>query len=417
MKRLLELNVNLRVDRKTPLLIAAIILAPKHQQPHFLSMSIDPTRLHQDAFVADLHCDTLNPINRGYELGERHGNYHVDIPRLQEGGVNLQVFASFASPFTESTPREYIERSLTRLGEAFEKNPDSIALCRSVEEIEIASENNRIAAMLAIEGGMPLESDPAMVGHFHRRGVRIITIVHDQSTEWCISQADRQPAFEGLTELGRQMIAAMNIHGVIADLSHSADSTVEAVLDATTAPVIASHSCARALVNHTRNLTDDQARRIAATGGMIGVTYVPQFLHAEYSRVEVEFFRKRPDLQRELMSLFVSEGSEDELQENWKRYAGDLQPLQEQLRGLRPSATDVVEHIDHFVKLVGADHVGLGSDFDGITTAPLELEDCSKVSNITVGLAGRGYSETDIRKILGGSFLRVLSEVEGAAGA
>ncbi len=379
-------------------------------------MTIDLDRLHRDAFVADLHCDTLHPISRGYDLSERHDNYHLDIPRLREAGIDLQVFASFASPCSDGSRREYVERSLTRLIEVFDKNSDAMMLCRSSEEIDRARDSGKIAAMLSIEGGIPLENDPTLVGHFYDRGVRIITIVHDQSTDWCISQADKEPSFNGLTDLGREMIEAMNRHGVIVDLSHAADSTVDAVIETTTAPVIASHSCARALVDHMRNLTDEQARRIAALGGVIGVTYVPQFLDSDYCRVEVEFFRKRPKLQRELMGLFVSEGSEFEVQQGWVRYIDQLAPLRQKLAGLRPSVRHVVDHIEHFVGLVGADHVGLGSDFDGITTAPLGLEDCSKIPAITSELDARGYSEADIRKILGESFLRVLREVEAESG-
>jgi membrane dipeptidase len=378
-------------------------------------MTTDPARLHREAFVGDLHCDTLHPISRGYDLAERHDSYHIDIPRLREGGIDLQVFAAFANPLTEDSPRKYVERSLARLVDAFGANSESLGLCRSVAEIREARSRGRIAAMLAVEGGAALENDPALVSHFHDLGVRIVTIVHDQSTDWCISQADREPSFDGLTDLGRSMIAAMNERGVIVDLSHSADSTIDAVLDTTSAPVIASHSCARALVDHKRNLTDQQARRIANSGGLIGVTYVPQFLDAEYSRVEVEFFQNRPRLQRELMGLFVSESPEIDVQQGWVRYIDELAPLKEKLAGLRPSVETVVDHIDHFVRVVGADHVGLGSDFDGITTAPEGLEDCSRVPSITAELVRRGYAEEDIVKILGENFLRVLGEVEKSA--
>ena len=377
-------------------------------------MTIDPTNLHREAFVADLHCDAWHPISRGYDIGKRHEDYHIDIPRLIEGGVSLEVFATFVNPFfKDKSPREFVERAIATQVAQFQKYPDKITLVRTTDEISQVRQSGKIAALLAIEGGEALQSDPSTVEHYHDLGVRIITIVHNRSLDWCISHSDQSPAFDGLTNLGREMIGEMNRLGIIIDLSHSADTTVEQVLNESTAQVIASHSCARGLVDHTRNLPDDLIKGIADTGGLIGVTFVSQFLSQPYADAEIAFFRQRPELTEALSRLFVSEMPIDELNREWGKYTDDLTPLEKALTGLRPSVKDVVDHIEYIVGLVGADHVAIGSDYDGITTAPKELEDCSRMPNLTHELVCRGYSEVDIKKILGENLLRVFGQICG----
>ena len=209
------------------------------------------------------------------------------------------------------------------------------------------------------------------------------------------------------------MITEMNRLGIIVDLSHSSDATFEEVLRTTTAPVIASHSCCQSLCGHDRNLTDQQIVRLADNGGMVGVTFVSFFLGDKFSEAFVAFFAERPDLSKTLGRLFVSEMSEEQLQAELAKYLPELEVLEAPLRSLRPSVSTVVDHIDHIVALVGPDHVGLGSDFDGMSMPPKGLDDCSMMPNITGELVRRNYSEDDIKKILGGNFLRLFEHVCG----
>ncbi len=375
-------------------------------------MARSPEEIHRDAFVADLHCDTILPVRRGYDLSLRHDSYHIDLPRLIDGGVNLQVFASFASPYAEEkSPHADVTRAIKTLRHEIERNGDQISLCYNASDAHAAGGAGKIASVLAIEGGLALEGKPESLSYFHDLGVRLITIVHDKSTEWSTSWDDKEPGFHGLNDLGREMIAEMNRLGIIIDLSHSSDATFEEVLKTTRVPVVASHSCCRSLCGHGRNLTDQQILQLAENGGMVGVTFVSFFLGDKFSEAFVDFFAERPELSKTLGRLFVSEMPEEELQAELAQYLPEMEGLEAPLRPHRPSVSTVVDHIDHIVALAGPDHVGLGSDFDGMSMPPRGLDDCSMMPNITRELIARGYSETDIRKILGGNFLRVFESV------
>jgi membrane dipeptidase len=377
-------------------------------------LSKNADEIHREAFVADLHCDTILPIRRGYDLSLRHSSYHIDLPRLNEGGVNLQVFACFTSPYgDDKSLRPGTTRAIKCLHSEIDRNRELITICRRVNEIESAYKAGKIAAVLAIEGGLVLEGKPSNLRYFHDLGIRLITIVHNQSTEWCTSWLDKEPAFHGLNDLGREMIAEMNRLGIVVDLSHSSEATFEEVMKITTAPVVASHSCCQSLCEHGRNLSDEQIRQLADNGGMVGVTFVSFFMTNQFSEAFVKFFRERPELEKALDRLFVSEMPEDEMRAKLAPHIPEMEKLEAPLRPLRPTVSTVVDHIDHVVNLVGPDHVGLGSDFDGMSMPPEGLDDCSMMPNITHELVRRGYSEQDIRKILGGNFLRVFEQACG----
>ncbi len=372
-------------------------------------------KLHQEALVADLHCDTVIPIRRGYDIAKRHDSHHIDLPRLKEGGIDIQVFAACSNLVElEITSKDHVIEALDLLRMEIAKFPDLIEICLTTADILKTRADNKICAILAIEGGLALDSNPANVEYFYNEGVRLITIAHEAPASWCANWKEQDTGVPGLTDIGRQIIAEMNRLGIIIDLSHSSDNTVDEVLKITSGPVIASHSCARSLCNHRRNLTDGQIKAIAASGGLIGVTFVNNFISEKYNNAYNEFWNTvSHDQLKDLMALYSSAVPDDEYQQALQKDFGFIIEGERKFQHLRVAVKDIVDHIDHMVSLVGPDYIGIGSDFDGMSSTPIGLEDCSKIPNITKELVARSYNETDIKKILGGNFLRVFAGVCG----
>ena len=337
-------------------------------------MEDEVSRLHSDALVVDTHCDTLKCLSprftrprdsmwddrTAFGLGERSPLGHVDIPRLMKGGVDCQVFAVSSS--RERTP-PYALRTALEMIDVFygecERNMETIAPVTCYQEIIDAVEGGRVAAMLSIEGADVIEGELAMLRVFHRLGVRMVGLVHSLRNLLADGVTDRRTG-GGLSELGVQAVEEMDRLGVIVDVSHINDAGFWDVMDVARGPVIASHSNCRAVCDHPRNMTDEMIGALAKGGGVMGMNFAPSFVHAT-----------------------------------------------------DPSVETLVDHIDHVVKLVGPDHVGLGSDFDGIPSTPVGLEDVTKMPSITSELVSRGYGEEDIRKILGANHLRLIKQVIG----
>jgi membrane dipeptidase len=370
-------------------------------------------QISHKAVIADLHCDTVIPMRRGYNISLRHDTYHIDIPRLVEGGINLQVFACSSNLVElETSSHQHVIRSIELLKNEFAKFSDSIELCLNSADIERVINENKIAAILAIEGGLALANDPRKVEYFQAKGVRIITIAHEAPVGWCANWKEADPGFNGLTDIGREMVSEMNRLGVIVDLSHSSDRTVEAVLEMTSKPVIASHSCARALCNHRRNLTDDQIKAIARSGGIVGVTFVNNFISEEYNSAYDQFWKNvSPDKLKKLMSLYSSVLPDNEYRKTLEEDFAIIIEGERKFQHLRISVADVVNHIDYMINLVGADHVAIGSDFDGMSSTQIGLEDCSRLPNIIGELKAQGYGKFDINKVMGGNFLRLFKSI------
>ena len=313
--------------------------------------------------LVDLHTDALYEHIRGRkDITQRSDKGHLDFPRMKEGGVNGQVFAVWVSP-TELAPGEYCDFALKgadAFGEVCTRCAESVAPVRTPDEFRQATAAGRIAAVLAVEGGHALEGRLENLGRFFERGVRVLTVTWCNSNELGDSSGDENKPHNGLSPLGRQAVRRMNELGMIVDVSHSADKTVFDILDASLSPVIASHSGIRARRDFNRNLTDEQIRAIAAHGGVIGVVFLPYFLRDPEDKATIE---------------------------------------------------DLLDCIDHICQLVGPDHAGLGSDFDGFGGALPGLEDATKMGAIGVGLRKRGFVEGDIAKIAGLNFLRVWDAV------
>ncbi len=375
--------------------------------------------LHREAAVVDMHCDTIARFMAGEDLSQDLPKGHIDIPKLKRGGVDLQVFACFAPPPSNDVEKgrsgNKVFAQIEAVNKLVEKNPDDLALVRSVDEASAARNASKTGVLVSIEGGYAIENDLTLLREFFRAGVRLMTLTHWTATDWADASGDPKPVHGGLTEFGESVVREMNRLGMIIDVSHVHDETFWDVLRLSKAPVVASHSACRALAPHHRNMSDEMLKALAEKGGVVGINFWPGFLSAKLrTRASRSSSRKRPP-----NTACPPTG--------WRSYRPNRPngtsstPTSEarwaklRMSGPAIDVKTVVDHIDHVVKVTGnADHVGLGSDFDGIDDTPAGLENAGLLPNITKELVARGYKPEDIRKILGGNFLRVFGAVERA---
>jgi len=363
--------------------------------------------IHFSSLVFDTHADTPQRFFFDqFDLGHRDAEGCVDIPRLREGGVGAIFFAlwvpvEITGPAATQRARDLLSATLKQI----EIHSGDLTLCTSSKEVRAARVGNKIAVLLGVEGGHAIDNALAILREFHARGVRYMTLTHNAATEWADSSNDA-PHHNGLTDFGKQVIREMNRLGMLVDISHVSDPTFYDVLETSRAPVIASHSCCRALCDAPRNLDDDMIKALAARGGVIHITFHDGFLSQEYAKAN----RARA---AEIASL--EEAVTQKFGDNEARNLMELQRLSDaSIRaGKLPQVSweKIIEHIDHAAGIAGADHVGVGSDFDG-AFMPAGMEDASKLPFITEGLLRRGYGEADIRKILGENTLRVMADAE-----
>ena len=371
-------------------------------------------QFHQKAFVADLHCDAIGRFLRGIDLTKNNPTGHVDIPKLKAGGIDLQVFACFSpAPQNESEKWQAAKRVLRQIDAVYnlvEKNEQDLMLITTAEQIDQLKKSNKIGIMIGIEGGYAIENEIALLRDFYRLGVRIMTLTHWTHTDWADASGDTAVTFGGLNPLGEQIVKEMNRLGMIVDVSHVHDQTFWDVMNVSSKPVVASHSCCRALSEHHRNLSDEMLRALAENGGMVGINFEPGYLKAE-------FWHEREQVKKALAKKLGLPEDRNERRkadpEKLKRFRNELKTETERL--LQKYQIDVqlvVDHIEHVIQVTGSfDHVGLGSDFDGISTTPLGLRNAAFLPNITRELVKRGYGKAEIEKILGLNFLRVFKEV------
>jgi membrane dipeptidase len=334
------------------------------------------------------------------------GKTHTDLTRLKEGGVDVQVFSVFCNG-EQINPFALAKRQMDSLDAVLKRNPDKIVKVADSNELYNAVKQKKIAAMFGIEGGHMIENDLDKLAYFYKRGARYMTLTWVNSTSWATSSNDetfnKELKHKGLTEFGKRVVKKMNEMGMLVDVSHVGVQTFWDVINTTTKPVIASHSAIYALCQHNRNLNDEQIKAIAKNGGVIQVNFYSGFLDNNYFKNKDAFFKKHST---EIDSLtktgMVKFKIEDML---FARYKKEVEQL-------RVPLSVLIDNIEYIIKLVGVDYVGLGSDFDGIESAPLELDDVSKYPLITKALVARGYKQKDITKILGGNFLRVLKANE-----
>src|SRR6478735_3339676 len=376
------------------------------------SVSPRAKQLHGRAIVIDSHDDTTQRLisDTAFDIGKRNPNGNIDIPRMREGGLDALFFSIWVP--SEVTGPTAVKRALDQIDavrEAVRMHPHDLMLATTAADVRKAAAEHRIAALLGMEGGHMIDDDMRLLRLYAALGVRYLTLTHFKNNNWADSSTDK-PAHNGLTPFGKDVVREMNRLGMMVDISHVADKTFYDVLALTKAPVIASHSSCRAIANHPRNMTDDMLRALAKNGGVVMINYHAGFL-SEAFRVASEKKNGTVDAAMAAMSKKCGGNEacttlESERIDHEAMRTGEL-----------PMVTweKIVEHIDHAVKVAGADHVGLGSDFDG-ATMPLGMEDASKLPKLTDALLKKGYSEADIQKILGGNILRVMEAVEKVKG-
>jgi len=375
--------------------------------------------IHKEATVADLHCDTIGRVLRGADLSEDNERGHIDIPKLRQGAVDLQVFACYVGPPQSDRARmQAAKRAFVQIDAVHglvEDHPDDLLLVTHPDDLRALRGNHKVGVIIGIEGGYAIEKNLSLLRSFYRSGVRLMTLTHWTRTRWADASGDEESLYGGLNEFGEEVVKEMNRLGMIIDLSHAHDETFGDVLRVSDAPVVASHSCCRALSDHHRNLSDEMLKALAENGGMIGINYLPGFLMAENDRqldtLRSELLQKYslPEDRREFMRADA---------ETRNKFNREYQEKSAALRSSFPevNVATVVDHIDHVVKITGnANHVGLGSDFDGISSTPVGLEHTGKLALITAELHRRDYKDSDIKKILGGNFLRIFRQVCGGS--
>jgi membrane dipeptidase len=374
-------------------------------------------RLHREAIVVDTHNDVTSPIvDEGFDLGMRGDDpngkikTHTDIARMKAGGVDAEFFAVYvAKEYVGKKPSEgggAARRALDIIDAVYEqvrRHPETFEMAHRADEIRRISKKGKIAALMGIEGGHAIENSLPTLRMFYRLGVRYMTLTHTNTNDWADSEADLNNKsikhHNGLTGFGREVVREMNRIGMIIDISHVSDKTFYDVIETTRAPVIASHSSARAIADNSRNMTDDMLRAVARNGGVVMVNFYDGFLDPRKGPLAMQA-RAR---QEELTAQFPADARR--VQEEMRKWREATDP--------GPTALSVlIDHFEHIIKVAGIDHVGIGSDFDGVPGLPQGMEDISKLPNITFELMKRGHSDAEIRKVLGENFLRVMSAVE-----
>lgn len=371
-------------------------------------------KFHHSSFVADLHDDTPINILEGLDIGERNTIGQIDIPRMKEGGMDLIFFVIWMDKINyidNDNAYKKANEIIDAVESVEQKYPTQIRLIRSADEALLTVEEGLIAGTFGMEGGYAIENDLSKLEHFYSRGVRYFAPTWNHNTRWATAAkfetSDTSGYPLGLTAFGRQVIKKCNELGIMIDISHAGAQTVSDILEITEDPVIASHSSVWSLTPHFRNLKDSQLRAIAAGGGVIFVNFNSGFVDSTYeSRYNafIELHKKEIDSLRLELEF---EEREDELKDEIFIH------FKSELDKIRPPFEVLIDHIDYIAKLVGVDHVGLGSDFDGVRSMPKEMDDVTDLPKITKALFDRGYSEDGLEKILGGNLLRVFKKVTG----
>jgi len=366
-------------------------------------------RLHFSSILVDTHDDTTQlMLDPKFDLGERHTAGSIDIPRMREGGLGA-IFFSIWLPSQVTGPAA-VQKALQQIGvvrEQVRNHPQDLVLATTAEQIRQAHRDGKIAALMGVEGGHMINSDLGVLRKYANLGVRYMTLTHSGNDEWADSSTDK-PAHNGLTDFGKDVVREMNRLGIIVDISHVSDKTFYNALAVSKAPLFASHSSCRAICDAPRNMTDQMMKDLAAKGGVIQINYHVGFLSQEFRNAE----KADPKI-NEAIAQEVTKRCGGDANEGCMLIEGDLITREYVAKGALPRVdyTKIIEHIDHAVKVAGIAHVGLGSDFDG-ANMPYGMEDASMLPNITEALLHKGYSEGDVRKILGENTLRLMTDVE-----
>jgi membrane dipeptidase len=378
-------------------------------------------KLHHKAILVDTHNDIPSAaIEKNVQFdSDLKGKTHSDLNRMKEGGVDVQVFSIFCGP-EQPQPYVFANREIDSVYEWTRRNPDKMMIVKTPQQLKQALKEKKLATMMGVEGGHMMENKLEYLDKLYERGVRYMTLTWNNSTPWATSAADETAPSKspppdggetladslkrkGLTDFGKQVVKRMNELGMIIDVSHVGEQTFWDAIHITTKPVIASHSCAWSLCPHRRNLKDDQIKAIGKNGGVIHLNFYAGFIDSTYEKKILAFLKQH---KAEVDSLIRLKTQPDYAQ----MMVAELH--KDEVSAFRPSLSVLLDHLDYIVKLIGVDHVGMGSDFDGIEAPPKELNGVEDYPLITKALLERGYSKKDIKKILGANFLRVFKSVQ-----
>jgi membrane dipeptidase len=370
--------------------------------------------VHDSAIVVDTHADTTQRfVDENWDLADPLNGGQLNLEAAKKGNLGAEFFSIWVDP--ELYKGHDARRTLELIDSVYQqaaKHPDQMMMAFSPADIERAHSERKLAALMGIEGGHSIEDSIRLLRDYYRLGVRYMTITWSNSLDWANSSGDEgKPGVphtsEGLTPFGKQVVLEMNRLGMMVDISHVADDTFWAVIQTTKAPVIASHSSARALTDAPRNMTDDMLRAVAKNGGVVQVNYYSAFISQKYRDAAKTQEAEVAKAKDELKAHYKAEGKEvtyEDLEKVEREYADRIP---------RPPLSDLIDHFDHIAKVAGVDHVGLGSDFDGVSRQlPQGIDSAADLPKITAALLARGYSPEDCRKILGGNLLRVFAKVE-----
>lgn len=383
-------------------------------------MTIDPARLHAEALVIDGHADTPQRfLDAAWDFTAPLGPGMLNLDSARRGGLSAEFFAIWVDP--AEWPGRFAFRTLQLLDAVFEqirKHPAGLRLGLSPQDILDAHRDGVFCILLGLEGGHSIESDLALLRLYHRLGIRYLTLTWTNSIGWADSSGDLDnpaiPHQGGLSLFGREVIREMNRLGMMVDVSHASDATFWDVLKSTHAPVIASHSSARALTNSPRNLTDEQLRAVATNNGLVMVNFYSAFISDTWREAWKATLPQREPLYAAARAPFRERNQpvpyEVSLSVDRAFYA---EHKSDELR--LPPFEAILDHLDHVAQVAGIDHVGLGSDFDGFALLPEGLASAADLPKITAGLAARGYTAEQLRKLLGGNLLRVFTDVQNIA--
>jgi len=381
-------------------------------------------RLHHESVVVDTHSDTTSLIlDRGFDMGKRSESGHMDLPRIFEGGLDVQFYSIYVSrnyfgdedmsgrdQLAGSKPNASARRALDMMDGFFTtvaNNQDRMMACFSVADIDKALAEGKHAALMGIEGGHAIEGDLRLLRMFHRLGIRYITLTHGNHNHFADSSGEAVPRWGGLNQLGVKVVKEMNRLGVMVDVSHVSDATFYDALNVTRAPVVLSHSSARKLCKHVRNITDDMLVALAKNGGVIMINYNCGFLDDGYGRRR-NAWSARTGMLRQAIRKKHAAGSEERKRAIAAMHTKYPPPQPPELKVL-------IDHILHVIQVAGADHVGLGSDFDGVPCVPKGIDDVTYLPHITYRLLKRGVEPRVVRKVLGQNLLRVFKQVESVS--
>jgi len=380
-----------------------------------LTLEERAAKLHRESIVVDTHDDVTSTIlEDGFDLGKPDGKTATDLPKMRAGGIGAEFFSIYVDPRFYLHPSAHdggpARRALDMIDVTYqqiERHQQDLVFAGTVDDIRRAKRDGKIAILMGIEGGYAIEDSLSALRGFYRLGVRYMTLTHSVNGDWAdssgVSGPPPEPKHHGLSPFGEEVVHEMQRIGMLVDVSHVSDETVEDVLRVAKAPIIASHSSARALCDASRNLSDDQLRAIAKNGGVVMVNFFAAYIDPKYR-----------DAARAVYKAHADELAAAEKDGTHTARMNDLYgKLSEGIP--RPPLSVLVDHIEHIAKVAGVDHVGLGSDFDGVSAMPVGLEGMDGLPKITLELLRRGWSDEDVKKVLGENFLRVMAAAEAYA--